>query len=417
MKKVLMILHDYPPRNTIGVYRNLYFSKYLLDYGWQPIVITEDWDKESFKEIPEDIIVYRTSRKVGIRNKSVAFSSIVKKHNKLLRYLKDVLTYWYKELFVYPDDVYSRRNEIIQLCREVMQKEKPDLIYSSAKPVTSHVVASEVSNEFGIPWIADFRDLWTQGTYVKHTFIRQYFERRLEKSCIARACRLITVSQPLAEQLESLHNIKCDVITNGFEPDDFPEKSFIENTIFTISYTGQLYSGKRNPRPLFHAVEELIEEGKIDINNFQINFYGTHVTELPMLNNYNHIPNVLNIYDKVNYKEALDIQQKSTVLLQINANTTIEKGVYTGKLFEYLGAKRPILAIPKIGGVVDELLAETKAGIVVNSRLEIKEQLCLWYNEFISTGKLHYSGDENKISNYTRRNKCKELRKVFEEFI
>ena len=417
MKKILMILHDYPPRNTIGVYRNLYFSKYLLDYGWQPIIITEDWAEENSMAIPEEITVYRTSRKNSNGISSTAISSTRIKQNKIVRFAKDVLKYWYKEVFQYPDDVYSSRYDTIKLCREVIKKEKPDLIYSSAKPVTSHIVASKLCEEFNLPWVADFRDLWTQGTYVKHTFLRQFFERRLEKSCIANADRLITVSQPLAEQLEELHQIKCSVITNGFEPSDFPKKSKDSSELFTISYTGQLYSGKRNPKPLFDAVEELIQEGKIDTSKFQINFYGTQINELPGLDEYNNLDQVLNIFGKVNYREALDIQQSSTILLQVNAKTTIEKGVYTGKLFEYLGAKRPVLAIPKIGGVVDELLTETNAGIVADNKSDIKLQIEKWYKEFINTGKLEYKGDDDTISNYTRRNKCKELSVLLNEII
>jgi hypothetical protein len=103
------------------------------------------------------------------------------------------------------------------------------------------------------------------------------------------------------------------------------------------------------------------------------------------------------------------------VLLLLNWVSTEEKGVYTGKVFEYLGAKRPILAIPRLGGVVDELLKETGAGVSVGTKDEVVRVIRSWYAGFMNSGGVPYKGKGTVISKYTRAAQTEKLARIFEE--
>jgi hypothetical protein len=413
MIKVLMVLPAYPPSSAIGGVRNSNFAKYLPEFGVEPIVVSEPWNNELFPvNAPNHIKTYRINKTYNS-----PLGSFIKKKtstNRFKSYIKRIVKYWYKEIFVYPDDFISDKSSYLNLCKEIIINEKPDIIYSSAMPVTAHIVASELVNEYNLPWLADFRDLWTQRTYTKHIWLRKFLERRLEIKTMKNATAFLTVSKPLALKLEELHNKKSYVVTNGFEPQDYVSEVKPRKDVFNIVYTGQLYSGKRDPFLIFKALDELISENKVDKNRIELNFYGVHENEQPSISQFEELSEVVRFKDKIPYKESLKIQQEATILLQINSLDKGEKGVYTGKLFEYLGAKRPILAIPKIGGVVDELMLETNAGTVLNSKDEIKNWITDKYIEFISTGNVNYSGN-SKVEKYTRKNKTQELSKLIHD--
>jgi len=412
MKKILMIFYAFPPRSSIGAIRNAKFVEYLPKYNWQPIILTREWKNELLPlQEPSKTIIYRTSYKDNL-NSFYGVSNIGKNDfiknlkNKISPKMKKWIKLIIKEILAYPDENISWKKEAVRMGRMIIKKEKPDIIFSSSSPVTSHIVAYVLNEEFHIPWIADFRDLWTQNHYIHHTFFRRILEKKLEKNILEKADLLITVSDPLAQKLEKLHNKKVKVITNGFEPKDYPSRPSSTN-FFSLTYTGSLYEGKRDPSLLFMALKELLREKIISSKNFQVRFYGPKEQKLIELINLYQLQDIVSWKGTVNYKESLIKQMESTVLLLFNWLSTEEKGVYTGKVFEYLGAKRPILAIPKNNGVIDELLENTKAGVVANNKNEIKEIIRNWYVLYKKNGNLPYQGKDSVIVNYTRQ-KCTE---------
>ena len=237
-----------------------------------------------------------------------------------------------------------------------------------------------------IPWIADFRDLWTQNHYYKYSGIRRFFEKRLELDTLSSANALTTISHPFSEKLKEFHkNKKVYTITNGYDPEQINPKIPLTKK-FSITYTGKIYKGRQDPEPLFRVLKALIDGKNLDPETIEVDFFGYHEGWLTSDIKKYQLENVVRLHGQISRKESVQKQRESQVLLLLTWNDPHEKGVYTAKLFEYLAAGRPILALGLPGSVVTDLLNQTHAGVNVSSDAEIKEQILKDYREYKENG-------------------------------
>ena len=191
------------------------------------------------------------------------------------------------------------------------------------------------------------------------------------------------------------------VITNGFDPDDFSAFSTPMSRYFTISYTGQLYEGRRDPTILFETVHELIEDGTIDRAQMRIRFYGPIESWVqPLIERYD-LNGVVEIHGSIDRNESLRRQQESQILLLLGWANPQETGQHTGKLFEYFGSRRPILAVGGVRGVLTDVLEETKAGVHALSKSELSQFLVAAFAEFREFGEVRFKGNDSEILKYT----------------
>jgi glycosyltransferase involved in cell wall biosynthesis len=218
-------------------------------------------------------------------------------------------------------------------------------------------------------------------------------------------------------QLKTLHGKKVITIHNGFDDEDYREEVPLTRK-FTITYTGNIYPKKRDPTTLFKALAELMAEGKIASSDLEVRFFGgnTLAALLPIVEAC-HVGEFVKIYGFVPFKESVRRQKESTVLLLLLWTDVGEKGIYTGKFFEYLGARRPILAIGPRYGVVDKLLKESGAGIVVNKVKEIKAILSEWIEEFEHSGTIrsNYKPDSAVLYQFMRRKQAEKLAHILDK--
>jgi len=423
-RKVAMIAHAFPPCHAIGALRAAKFAKYLPKYGWEPIVITRTWPQQSWgMDEPPGVRVVRTAYhdRLGIfrrsRSSQVRTLSESSQSPGWRSKVRKLASFWVRELIAYPDEFIGWKRYAVEAARELLKGENVAIIFSSSPPPTAHLIAREVQRETRLPWVADFRDLWIQNHYLRHTALRRYIERRLEKRTLARASVLVTVSSPLAAKLGRLHNKPVEVITNGFDEDDYSGPPPSPTPYFSLTYTGQIYAGKRDPSLLFSAVRKLLQAGVIDSLRFRIRFYGPDGSFVEKLAARFRVAEVVSYEGLVPYAEAVRHQRGSTALLLLSWHAPEEKGIYTGKVFEYLGARRPILVIPRTEGVLDELMEETGAGVAASSEEELIMLLVKWYDEFLTTGSLKYRGKEEAISKYTREQQARKLAQVFDRVL
>ena len=229
---------------------------------------------------------------------------------------------------------------------------------------------------------------------------------------------LIAASEPAAEQLEKLHAKKTVTILNGFDEDDYVEDTPLTSK-FTITYTGQIYSQKQDPAILFEALKELQKEGKVSPEVLEVRFFGGDLVAaaIPLIARYG-LNELVKAYDRVPFRESIRRQKESSALLMLKWNDPMEKGVYTGKLFEYLGAQRPILAIGAFEDeLVDRLISESGTGVLASSTPQIKETLSQWLDEWQKSGKIasHWEPRADVIQRYTRRGQTGKLAQLLEE--
>jgi glycosyltransferase involved in cell wall biosynthesis len=421
MKKVLVITYHFPPRPSIGSIRLGGLAKYLSDFGWEPIILTAklpDDPKPQFEVIQtQDYdLVRHWKKRLGLNpDKMMRQQSVlpllggtrIDNVNYKNKFLTRILRVGY-DIVAYPDEMKGWYSYAVEAGNELLQKRKIDAMISSSSPVSTHLIAEKLKSRWNIPWIADFRDLWTQDYNYSdsHIALRRLAERHLELRTLSKADALVTVSKVLAENQMRFHKTKpVYVIPNGFDPEEMestPSDKLTDK--FIITYSGSLHGCSRDPSSLFKAVQDLISEGIMDPSHIQIRFYGDYEECLEKLIKHYEIQNIVRQYGLISRDDILKKQRESQLLLLLNWG---DPGVLTGKVFEYLAAQRPILLISKVGGAIEELLNETNTGIYAPTVDDIKNFLKRCYSEYISKGEVIYKGQSSKIEKYSHREMAK----------
>jgi glycosyltransferase involved in cell wall biosynthesis len=225
-----------------------------------------------------------------------------------------------------------------------------DLVISSGGPPSSHLVAFFIVRSRQLPWIADYRDLWSENYNVSRNSIFEYLEKIFERRIIRKATCLTTVSKGLKGALERLHNKRVVLIYNGYdEPvsndgDVFEE---VNRRVFRIVYTGNVYISAQDPSLLISAINDCIKRKENFGCEFELYFVGTHKNALaPILDKCK--PDFdCHIIDRVSHQESMRWQRSADALLLLGWLRGGQEGVLTGKVFEYIAAKRPVIALLK----------------------------------------------------------------------
>ena len=423
MKKVLIrgYLHPFTPRPR-GSFRLLPLATRLPEFGWQSIVLTTPLAEKP--DVPFRIVETSFRDVLGFWRRLFKFDSNEGVRRQLERrlgithrkFLINFLTTLLREFdLYYPDLETGWKPFAIKAGEELLKTEKIDAMIS-CHPFTSHLVASNLKASYDIPWLADFPDLWSQNHLYRYSPLRKPINKRLELKTLSRADALVTVSEPWAEKLRALHRGKSVyTITHGFDPEEVNIPPASLTSKFTITYTGFIYTGKQDPTKLFAALRDLISEGAVAPNDIEVRFYGTGAAWLEKEIDRYGLSNVVKHYGHVPRGNALERQRESQVLLLLDWNDPKEKGVFSGKVFEYLGARRPILAI---GGSTDDvahkLLTETKAGIPATNAPNIKRALAELYQEYKLRGEVAYNGIEGELNKYSHREMARKFSEILD---
>lgn len=422
-RRVLMVSYNYPPIGGYGTVRTTKLARYLPQYGWRPTVLTVGRERtrwgvgdESEGILPgvkvmrapfpdvltpvKDLLVRAGVLKAagpGAETRlSTASSAGAGALEKSVR--------WLKRWASFPDRYNAWLPFAVWLGIKELRSGRYDAIYSTSPPVIDNLVAAALQRVSGLPWVADFRDPWTQNPHLSFTPLELRLARALEKSVLRRADAIVSVSEPLAELARELHGDRrggVHGITNAFDPEDYPGEVMLLQGRFVITYAGMFYGSKRDPSVFLKAVEELIDEGAIGADELLVRLYGPRdpvVNEAKAALKY---PQILEVNDPVPRREVIERERESTSLLILVWNHPSAAIGYVGKTFEYLGSRRPILAWNPTGGVLARLLEETGAGVSVSDTGELKQALRAWFREYRETGTLAYHGIPQETAAYT----------------
>jgi len=412
MKKVLIIANlFYASPRIPGL------AKYLPGFGWQPIIITVPLGENPDSSFgpPNDF----RKRNLVIETGYTSGKLMGTRVQKRLRRIKPLLRFLYRrysEIAHYPDKEKNWMPFAIKAADELLKNENIDAIVSSSSPVTCHLIARKIKEKYRIPWVADFRDLWTQNHNYPYSVFRKFFERRLEIETLSMADALVTISSPMANRLNLLHKGKrVYAITNGFDPEKMSMGKVDLTAKFTMTYTGQIYE-KQNTEKLLYALKDLISQGIIERENVEVRVFGPRSERLEKHAAEYSLTDIVKQYGVVPREVSFLKQRESQLLWQITWEDLREKGAYSGKIFEYLGANRPILATGGFGGdVVEELIKETNSGYYCPTVEDIKQTLPQLYSEYKMKGALTYQGNMEKINKYTYKEIARKFAEVLEE--
>ena len=448
MKKVILIAFYFNQVNEIASKRLRALAKYLPQFGWEPIVIVPDLGfipKENddlncriiYTEY-EDMFSHFSNKFKKSKSSDFNDSKESKESKDSIEFnddkLKDSTSYSNPiasraisiagEVFAYPDGMKYWHESAFKEASKIMDTEEIDAIISSSWPITCHTIAKDLKEHQDIPWIADLRDLWNLNPYVSHTFIRNYFEKRLELKTFENADALTTTTDLAAETLSTLHpKSRIVPILSGYDKDDF---KFLEELVskkddlssdspekLKFIYAGSLYGGKRDPTYLFEAIRQLEDENKLDPSKISIEFYGDSTGLEDIANRYGLL-DIVHIGGKIAHDEVLKKQLDSDVLLLISWDNEKEKMFIPGKIYEYFALKKPVLSIGYKEGSLKDLIEETKVGYHVSSLESTKEALLDIYNEFVEKGTVELNSDIN-IDDYSMENMAKKFADLLNE--
>lgn len=392
MGTVLFISYFYPPFDCTASVEASKFTKFLHQQGWLPVVIStaSDFPTTLPLEIPEGNV--QRTKQIDINlpvkrlagHRRVAYSGYVTKQSLRGRWMAR-LGRIYRQLVDFPDPQIGWYPFALAEARRTIRSVSPDVVLSSAWPVTNHLVAARISREARIPWVADFRDLWTDNHHFQRLPPLSMLERRWERRVMRQASMATAPSEEWAELLARRFGCPTAVISNGFDPDDYPARPQPSRR-FTLLYTGVYYPGSQDPSPLFEALRILKEKAVISSTDFTLRFVGRYVELLRPTVTEMGIDDLVSFEPSVSHTEALTYQAEASALLFLTWRQEEGRGWYSAKLYEYLGTRRPILGVGAAHGVAADLIDRTGAGVVSDRSRDIESLLTEWVAHFRESG-------------------------------
>lgn len=407
--------------------------KYLPEFGWEPVVLTmaigenpeaKMGPPNNFKEKVRTIetpyydFVGFIKKLFGLKPNLSSRDQVKQKFGKKSgeKSLMEKLIILGAAFIAYPDECWGWKPFAVKAGLKLLKNEKFDAILSSSSPVTSHLISKTLKGKTGVPWVADMRDLWTQNHNYQYPKIRKFFETKLEIRTLSQVDAFTTVSVPLVEHLQSRYKDKnIYSIPNGFDPGKVNEPPVSLTEKFTITYTGTIYQDKQDPTKLFAALRELINEKKIDPQKVEVRFYGVEQDWLENDIEKNGLVGIAKQYGKIPRSESYFRQNESQIALLFGWEDEKETGVCPTKLYEYLGARRPILAT---GGTKNEvfrkIIDKTRTGKHPLTTEEVKKSLLEYYEDYLKNGSVFYNPDLEAVEEYSYRSMAKKFVKAFE---
>jgi glycosyltransferase involved in cell wall biosynthesis len=381
MKKVLIITYYWPPSGGAGVQRWLKFVKYLRNYGWEPVIYTVEnpeapaLDYSLAKDVPANLEVIRRPiwepytfyRKfVGLK-KDEKISAGFLSESKQPGFAQKVAVWFRGNLFI-PDARKFWIKPSIKYLSYYLKNNPVDAIVSTGPPHTTHLIALGIRKRLGIPWLADFRDPWTKIDFYDQLMLTSIADKRhqlLEQKVLKAADRIVTVSWNWAKDFDALGTPGTKVITNGFDPEDFPNINSEKPNTFLLTHIGSL-NQDRNPEFLWKILGEKVHNDEVFRKMLRIRFIGKTDYNVFESLERNGLASYSEKIDYVPHDEALKLSADSAVLLLLINDTPNSLGIIPGKIFEYLATRRPILCIGPQEGDSARIVNQTNSGQVVN---------------------------------------------------
>jgi glycosyltransferase involved in cell wall biosynthesis len=284
---------------------------------------------------------------------------------------------FYQQAVQFPDRYRNWTPGAIASGLALAQAWRPDLIYSSGPPHSGHVVASRLTRRLGTPWITELRDTWANNPYSDAPWPIESLQTLYANAVLGRAAAAVTLTQTARAEVETALGVPTIVSYNGFNAEDFDgleDVAPLDAERLTILHAGVIYAGRRDPVALFQALAIL---GKLR-HAVRVKFYHDQMEAVERRALRLGVRDCIEICAPVPRREILRIERQADVLLLCRWADPRDDGVIPGKLFEYIGARRPILAVGSTTGEATDIVREGGFGLVSNTPMEIAEALRAW---------------------------------------
>ncbi len=380
--KALIITYYWPPAGGSGVQRWLKFVKYLQDFGVEPIIYTvknpkyalidETLEMEVSKNLkvlkqpiwePNNLLTLFKSKQqktsAGFLDPNPSFLEKQLQYIRANYFIPDARKFWVKPS--------------VRFLSEYLKNNKVDVVITTGPPHSLHLIGMELKNRFPIKWISDFRDPWSDIDYFHQLPLTKKAiqkHKELEKKVLQQSDAVIVIGKTMKEKFDKF-NRNIHIISNGFDGDITVSEKELDKK-FSITHIG-LMNADRNPKILWKVLSEIMNENLEFAQDLEIKLIGEVADEVKKYIADHKLEENTKYITYVPHLEVIAYQKITQVLLLAVNNVPSAKGIITGKIFEYLQAKRPIIAIAPLNGDLAEIINKTNAGFVVE--FEDKENL------------------------------------------
>lgn len=399
--RLLVVSYHFPPAETVGARRPAALAALALRQGWDVRVLTAVGPGRGGEPTPlpeERVIRIAPSPKLprlsGPASVPEAGGSAPARRSP--GRLRGGVNRWLVKAgmeLLLPDPQLNWIRPAVRGFHRAAGDWRPDVIVVSGPPFSGFVVAASLARRLRAPWVADYRDLWSVGNeYWVRSAPRLAVDRRLERRVLRSAATCVTVSEPLAETLRRAFGVEPHVVMNGIdrrpvlpEPTD-PRPAGHDRSAptLTLAHTGNVYPGRRDPGPLLDAIPLLGP----DAARVHVLFAGEDNGVVRAAVERAGVADRVTVLGQVSVEKSWRIQAEVDALVLLMWNDPRDAGTMTGKIFDYLCARRPILMLGYEGGVAAKLLRDRDAGAIHNDPVAIAAQLREWLAVKERTGRL-----------------------------
>lgn len=424
MYKVLVLAYYYPPLGLSGVQRTLKFTKYMSCFNWEPTVITTGdiayyaHDDSLLKEVEEaNIRVIR----INAKDVNALLKGKYKNNGMPKEFTRKLLSNISKTFFI-PDNKLSWAKKVYITAKELLEKEKFDIIFTSGPPFSQFITAARLKKEFNIPLFVDYRELWLGNQFAFYpTPYHRYKHKKLEYKVLKEAEKVIVLNRKAKEKiLVTYPFLKYEdimIIPHGYDSADFENAEYEkrESKKMRLTFSGIFYD-KFTPEFFLRAFKELLLEKPLIAEDIELEFIGFLREENKRIISELGIEKYVIEYGYLNHSEvARKIISSDVLWLMIGYLNNVES-VSVGKLYEYFGARKPIIGCVPNGA--DKIaLQEYKASFITqpDNIMEIKNILIEVYNLF-KQNKLPIP-NEDFVLRHDRKYLTEQLTKAFQFYL
>lgn len=419
MKKVLLITYYWPPSGGSGVQRWLNFTKYLLDFNIEPTVYTisnplyaiEDFSLQTPKGVkvirqpiwePYQMASVFSGKNMketssGFLDQSKSVKTRIVNYIRANYFIPDARKYWIKPS--------------VKFLKNYLLENNIDTIITSGPPHSLHLIGLKLQEDLKVKWIADFRDPWTQIDYFYNLpFTKKAFQKHFDLECqvATNADAVLVVGKTMCDYYLAF-NKQVYVISNGFEIIENQPKITLDSK-FSLTHIG-LLNADRNSDLFWEVIRELIDKNPDFKSHILVRLIGKVADDVKQSIEKHQLNKVVEYISYLPHNEVLNYQKASQVLLLLVNRVPSAKGIITGKIFEYLLAKRPILAIGPLDGDLAEIINKTKAGKIVDfeAKQELKAYLLTYFEAFKNQTLV---SESQHINDYHAKTICGKLAEI-----
>jgi len=412
VKRVLMIAYHFPPvQGSSGVHRTVNFVRYLPEYGWEPHVLTVN------PRAYEAVTNVQTDQIVDPTTVTRAFGLDTARHLALHGR--------YPGILALPDRWVGWWLGAVPAGLRLIRRLRPQVIWSTYPIATAHLIGLTLSKITGIPWVADFRDSMTEPGYPSESR-KKWAYQWIERHAVANSAHSIFTApgavRMYADRYPEYPESMWIHLPNGYDEDAFIEAEGLgvcqspRSGPLKLVHSGILYPSERDPHPFFDALAELRSSGEIVPGQVTIILRGTAHDDLYRSSIASRgIEDIVQLEPPVSYVKALEEMLQADGLLLFQASNCNHQ--IPAKLYEYLRARRPILALTDPFGDTARVLTETGVGTV--APLDSREKIVEALRQFLPIAKSKHAAvaDEGLIARYSRRSQTEVLAHALEQSV